>query len=145
MSIYFDRAFIHIVETHQKFYHRCFTGSGWTYDRNLLSRLHFHTEIIDDYMIWVISEMYMFKLYAAFQIIDRHGIRNCLFFFLFFQKFKYTLRCGCCRLQHICHLRYLLDRLRKIPYILNKGLDISNFDHAFHCQITAQNNFCHIS
>ena len=69
MPIYFDGTTVDVIETHEKFYHGCFSGSGWSYNCNLLSRLHFSTEIIDDCMIRIVSEMYMVELYPAFQMI----------------------------------------------------------------------------
>ena len=66
---------------------------------------------------------------------------NRQFFFLFVQKFKYALG-GCShRLQHICHLRNLLDRLSKIPDILNKCLNFTNPDGSADCQKSSGN--CH--
>ena len=40
MAINLDRAFVYIIETHQKFYHGCFSRSGRTYDSYLLAIMH---------------------------------------------------------------------------------------------------------
>ena len=70
MAIYFNAASIHIIETHQKFDQRCLSSSSWSYDRNFLTFFDIDGEVIDDRLIFVVSEVYMFKCYISSKCID---------------------------------------------------------------------------
>ena len=104
MAIYFNAASIHIIETHQKFDQRCLSSSSWSYDRNFLTFFDIDGEVIDDRLIFVISEVYMFKCYISSKCINRYRVFFNFDFFLFFQEFKDTF-CRCCGCLH--HVTYL--------------------------------------
>ena len=98
-------------------------------------------KIPDNDLVRIVSETYMGKIHVTIHMVEMHSMFNRQFFFLFVQKFKYALG-GCShRLQHICHLRNLLDRLSKIPDILNKCLNFTNPDGSADCQKSSGN--CH--
>ncbi len=50
--------------------------------------------------------------------------------FLAVQKFKHTLRGGRHALQHVGHLRQLLDGLGEVAHVLDERLDVTDGDHA---------------
>ena len=141
MSIKTDCSAVYIIETHKQFYHRRFSGSGWSYDCDFLSRFYAGTEIIDDDLLWIVSKMDMIKCHCTCNFRNIRRMFYNLLFFLFLQKLKYTL--GCCRhrLYLIDHLRDLLDRLCEVFHILDERLDITDCDRATDCkQSTCQGN-----
>ena len=128
MSIHLDTSAIYIIETHQQFYHGCFSGAGRSYDSDLLSVMNICGKVIDNDLIRVVSEFYMLKLYISFQSLNGIRILRLNFFLRLLQELKYTL--GGCRgrLQKVCNLCDLLDRLCKVTDVLEKGLNISNLN-----------------
>ena len=140
-----DTAFIDIVITHQQLDHCRLTGSGRTYDRDLLSILYLCRKVVNDQLIRIIAKCHVVKCHISVQAICRCRMIDLLILLLFLKEFKYTLGCGSCRLQHICHLRDLLDRLRKIPDVLEEGLDISDLNRIFDDEESAKNRHYDIS
>ena len=65
VSIDLDCPAVDIIETHQQFDHGCLSCSGWSYDGDLLSFFYFCREIIDDDMLRIVSEVYVFKFYIS--------------------------------------------------------------------------------
>ena len=126
MPIDLNRPTVHIIETHQKFNHSCLACASRSYDCDLLSFFHCCREIIDNDLIRVIPEMHMFKFYISPKPFYGYRIRNRLVLFLFVKELKHSLGRRRGKLQHVRHLSHLLDGLGEIPYILDKGLDISN-------------------
>ena len=120
MAIYFDDTLIYIVETHQQFNHRRFTGTGRSYNCNLLSIMYICREIMNDDFIRIVTELNMFKLDIAFQTFNGIRIFRLLYFLFLIKKFKDSLRSCCGRLQKVCYLRDLLDRLCKVTDVLEK-------------------------
>ena len=120
MAIYFDDTLIYIVETHQQFNHRRFTGTGRSYDCDFLSVMYICREIMNDDFIRIVTELNMFKLYISFQAFNRIRIFRLLYFLFLIKEFKDSLRSCCRRLQKVCNLRDLLDRLCKVTDILEK-------------------------
>ena len=96
-------------------------------------------------MIFVVSEFYMIKFHASLQVICSQGPCGCLYFFLFFQKFKYPFRRRCCGLQKVCHLCGLLDRRCEISHVLDERLDISHLNGFLDSQISTQDHHAHIA
>ena len=120
MAVYLDGAAVDVIEPHQQLDHGGLAGSGRTDDGNLLPRLYLGAKIIDNDMIRIISEMHMVKFHTPFQAFQSHCIRHRLVFFRLFQELEHALG-SCCRgLKHVGHLRYLLDRLGKTSYVLDK-------------------------
>ena len=65
MSIDLDCPTVDIIETHQQFDHGCLSGSSRSYDGDLLTFFYFCREIIDDDMLRIVSEVYVFKFYIS--------------------------------------------------------------------------------
>jgi len=131
MTVNLDTSAVYIIETHQKFDHGCLSGTGRSYDSDLLTVMHIRGKIIYNDLIRVVAEFYMLKLYISFQSLNRIRILRLKFFLRLLQEFKYTL--GGCRgrLQKVCNLCDLLDRLCKVTDVLEERLDITNLDPAF--------------
>ena len=68
-----------------------------------------------------------------------------LIFLILLQEFKYTLRSRRCRLKHIGYLRDLLDRLGKVPDVLEERLDIADLNRIFDDHETAKDRNNYIS
>ena len=69
---------------------------------------------------------------AGFRAVGGVGLLVLLFFV---QKFKDALGCGSHALQHIRHLRQLLDGLGEVLDILDERLDIADGDAARRCKM----------
>ena len=131
MTVNLDTSAVYIIETHQKFDHGCLSGTGRSYDSDLLTVMHIRGKIIYNDLIRVVSEFYMLKLYISFQSLNRIRMLRLKFFLRFLQEFKYSLG-SCCRgLQKVGNLSDLLDRLCKVTDVLEERLDITNLDPAF--------------
>ena len=144
MSVDFDLAAVHVIETHQKFYHGGLARTCGAYNGNLLSVLHIRRKIMDDHFVGIIAERHMFKLHVSFQIPDIRRIFHSLILLRLFQELKHSLRSGRGRLKQVRHLGDLLDRLGKITDILEKGLYISDFDGSPDGEYSAQQSNHHI-
>ena len=145
MSIHLDTSAIYIIETHQQFYHGCFSGAGRSYNGDLLSVMNICGKVIDNDLIRVVSEFYMLKLYISFQSLNGIRVLRLKLFLRLLKKFKYPLR-SCRRgLQKVCNLGDLLDRLCKVTDILEEGLDISNLDSSFDGKNPSEKCHHHIS
>ena len=128
MTVNLDTSAVYIIETHQKFDHGCLSGTGRSYDSDLLTVMHIRGKIIYNDLIRVVAEFYMLKLYISFQSLNRIRILRLKFFLRLLKKFKYPLRSCRGRLQKVCNLCDLLDRLCKVTDVLEKGLNISNLN-----------------
>ena len=138
-----NRTTVYIIETHEQFYHCCLSGSGRSYDCDLLTRLYLSTEIIDNDLLRIITKMHMIKGNFACDGCNICRIFYNLYFLFFIQKFKYTLRCSRHRLYHIDDLCNLLNWLGKVLYILNERLNITDRNYIFNCeQTTGQCHTC---
>ena len=128
MSVNLDASAIYIIKTHQQLYDRRFSCACRSYNGDLLTVMHIRGKIIYNDLIRVVAEFYMLKLYISFQSLNRIRILRLKFFLRLLQEFKYTL--GGCRgrLQKVCNLCDLLDRLCKVTDVLEKGLNISNLN-----------------
>ena len=145
MSVDPDGSAVHIIEPHEQFDHGGFSCSGRTYDSDLLSFFYICRKVVNNNPVRVVAEMHMIKLYISLQPFCRYRIGNCLFLFFLFQELKYPFRRRCRGLKHIGDLRHLLNGLGKVSDILDKGLDIADFDCIPDCQISAQYGHRHIS
>ena len=87
----------------------------------------------------------MFKSYISVQRRHIHRILLHFFFLLFFEEFKDTLRGSRGRLHHVADLGQLGDRLGKVSYILDKGLDLPYLNGILDCQKSSQNRNDHIA
>ena len=96
-------------------------------------------------MVCVIAELHMVELHATLQAFYGSRMLCRLVFLLFLQEFEYPLGSRGRGLEHIRHLCRLLDRLREVPYILDKGLDIANLDHILHSEPSAEYHHRHIT
>ena len=143
MSVNFDGSVIDIIETHQQFYHGCFTGTGRSDNGNFLSLFDFGTEIMNDDLIVFISEMNMLKRNISDNVVNTDRIFNNLAFFFLVEEFKNTFCCRSHGLYLVCNLGNLLYRLGKVFHILDKCLNITNLDSPFDCQKPSnQSNSC---
>ena len=128
MAVHFDGTVVDIVETHQQFNQRGFSGSGGTYDGHLLALMNLGREIMNDDLLRIITEADMLKAYLTLRILQSHRICHGLFLFFFLQELKNTLGSRRRGLKHICHLGNLLNRLGKALDILDKGLNLTDFN-----------------
>ena len=84
MTIDFNASTIDIVETHQKFDQCCLSGSGWPYDGYFLTFFNIDREVVDNCLVFIVSEVYMFKCNISSKCIDWYNIFFYFNFFLFF-------------------------------------------------------------
>ena len=89
--------------------------------------------------------MNMFEFYISLQSFYRYRVRHCLVFFLFIKELKDSLGRRRGELKHIGHLRHLLNRLREITHVLDKRLNISDFNRVSDCQEPSEDGNSHIS
>ena len=95
MSVHTDGAAVYIIETHKKFDHSGLSGTGRSYNGNLLSVLYLCREIVDDDLIRIVAEVYMIKFYISIKAVNGDRILFLIFFLFLIQEFKHTLRSGC--------------------------------------------------
>ena len=87
----------------------------------------------------------MLKLHIPCKIFYRNRVLRCLLFLRLLQKLKHTLR-SCRRgLKKVYHLSDLLDRLSKVPDVLEEGLNISNLNASFNGKDPSQESHHYIS
>ena len=145
MPIHPDTPGIYIIETHQQLHHRRFSCTGRPYYRHRLSCAHLRRKIMNDNLIRLIPKRHMLEAHRTLGCLNIHFTYRLLLLFLFLQELKHTLRSCRGGLEHVRHLGNLLNRLRKISDILEKGLDISYFNRSPNRHITAQNCHHHIT
>ena len=85
---------INIIKSHQKLNHCCLTCTGRSHYRNLLTRSHMGSEIMNDYLIIIISEFNMIEINLTVYVIRMYRIYRKPVFLLFFKKCENPL---CCR------------------------------------------------
>ncbi len=92
---------------------------------------------MDDGLRGIITESEMFERHGA-----RYHIGSCeaalRAFFVFIKEFKHALRGGDGLLERSGDGRELRDRLGEIAHLLDERLDVADFNHLFHRQLTAQ-------
>ena len=115
-----DGTAVYIVETHQQLHHRSLARTGRSDDRDLLPVFDIRRKIMHNDLIRLIAERHMVELHISLQPLDAHRMLGNLRFFLLIEKLKHTLRGSRRGLQHVRHLRELLDRLREIADILEE-------------------------
>ena len=137
---------VDIIETHQQFHQRGFSGTGRSNDGDFLSRLYLFRKIFDNDLIRPVAKAYMFKGYVSFHTIFQcHRMFHRLFFFLFFQEFKDTLgSCGC-GLHHVSNLCDLLYRLGKVSDVLEERLNITDFNSSFDSHKATEKSYHYVS
>ena len=102
-------------------------------------------EITDHGLIVAITELDMIEPYIAANVFGGYRIGHRGFFLFFSKKFKHPLGGSCHGLQHIGHLRNLLNGIGKVAHILNKRLDITDGDDILNRQECTGNRHRYIA
>ena len=142
-----DGTGVHIVEAHQQLDHGGLARAGGAYDGYLLAGLHRAAEIVDDGLVGSVAETHMVKGDLSVNIggVGAVGGVCQLLFFRLVQEFEHPLGSSGHALQHIGHLRKLLDGLGEVFDVLDKGLNITDGDNAVCGKNAAHDSHCHIA
>ena len=91
ITVYLNTSAIEIIESHKQFHHSCLSCTCGTYNGNLLTILHICGEVIDNDLIRIVAEFYMFKLNISCKCINIYRVLLILALFRLLQEFKYAL------------------------------------------------------
>ena len=142
-----DGAGIHIVEPHQQLDHGGLARAGGAYDGDLLAGVNGAAEIVDDGLFGHIAEPDVVK---GDLTVDAGGVCPAgrvgeLGFFRLVQELEDALRRSGHALQHIRHLRELLDGLGEVLDILDERLNVADGDDAVGGKHAADDGHGHIA
>ena len=147
MAVQGDGTGIHIVEPHQQLDHGGLARAGGAYDGDLLAGVHGAAEIVDDGLFGHIAEPDVVKCDLT---VDAGGVCPAgrvgeLGFFRLIQELEDALRRSGHALQHVRHLRELLDGLGEVLDILDEGLNVADGDDAVGGKHAADDGHGHIA
>ncbi len=145
VPVYQNRPVVDVIEAHQELDHRRLARTGRADDGNLLAFFHLRAKIVDNNLILVITKVHVVELHVPLQAFHRYRIWHRLVFLLFLQELEDALRRRGRRLQHVGHLRHLLDGRREIAHILDEGLDVPDGNGAADGQVASQNRHAHVT
>ena len=142
-----DGTGVHIVEPHQQLDHRGLAGTGGADNGNLLPGLDIAAEVVDDRFVRCVAEPHMVEgdLSVNAGGVGAAGGVSQLVLLVLVQELKDAFGCGGHALQHVRHLRELLDGLGKVADILNEGLNVADRDGARCGKDAAHNGDRHIA
>ena len=142
-----DGTGIHIVKAHQQLDHSGLARAGGAYNGHLLAGLHRAAEVVDNSLVRGVAEAHMVKSDLSVNVggVGTAGRVCQLLFLRLIQKLKYPLGGSGHALQHIGHLRKLLDGLGKVFDVLDKGLNITNGDDPICSKNAAHDGHRHIA
>ena len=72
-SIVADLTFLNIVETIDQVGDRCLSCTGRTYKCKFLSRFCIQTDVMENCLVLIVSESYIFETYITFQFCIGYG------------------------------------------------------------------------
>ena len=147
MAVQGDRTGVHIVKAHQQLDHSGLACAGGTYNGYLLAGLHRAAEVVDDGLVRGVAEAHMVKGDLSVNVgrVGAAGGVCQLRFLRLAQKLEHPLCSSSHALQHIGHLRKLLDGLGKVFDVLDKGLNITNGDDPVCSKNAAHDGHRHIA
>ena len=142
-----DGTGIHIIEAHEQLDHGGLACAGGADDGHLLAGLDLTAEIVDDGLVRGVAEAHMVKGDLSVNVggVGAAGRVGQLRLLRLVQKLEHALGSSSHALQHIGHLRKLLDGLGKVFDILDKSLNITNGDNTVCSKNAAHDGHCHIA